>query len=436
MKLLTKAVRGTQDILPSDSYKFRFVQDIMLNEAKLYGFKEIRTPIFEHTELFDRGVGGDTDVVQKEMYTFNDKGGRSLTLKPEGTVSAARAMLEHGIFNDALPLKMTYITPCYRYENPQSGRYREFYQFGVEMFGAPSPAADAEIICLATTLFERLGISNLSLEINSIGCPTCRKNYQAALKNYFSAYKNELCETCVKRLEKNPMRIVDCKNSDCQKISQNAPNIIDFLCEDCRKHFDDVKKYLDNSNIEYKINPKIVRGLDYYTKTVFEFVAKDDAQRGLVCGGGGRYDGLVEEIGGISMPAVGFGIGVERLLLLMESQEIEIPQPKKCDIFIATADENAYFMALCLAKTLREASFYAEFDVVGRGLKAQLKYAGKINAKFCLVLGESELSLGKAEVKNMSTGEKYSVRLDGNFLHDFVAAEASCELKGLNLLND
>ena len=393
-------------------------------------------PIFEHTELFDRGVGGDTDVVQKEMYTFNDKGGRSLTLKPEGTVSAARAMLEHGIFNDALPLKMTYITPCYRYEKPQSGRYREFYQFGVEMFGAPSPAADAEIICLATTLFERLGISNLSLEINSIGCPTCRKNYQAALKNYFSAYKNELCETCVKRLEKNPMRIVDCKNSDCQKISQNAPNIIDFLCEDCRKHFDDVKKYLDNSNIEYKINPKIVRGLDYYTKTVFEFVAKDDAQRGLVCGGGGRYDGLVEEIGGISMPAVGFGIGVERLLLLMESQEIEIPQPKKCDIFIATADENAYFMALCLAKTLREASFYAEFDVVGRGLKAQLKYAGKINAKFCLVLGESELSLGKAEVKNMSTGEKYSVRLDGNFLHDFVAAEASCELKGLNLLND
>ena len=436
MKLLTKAVRGTQDILPSDSYKFRFVQDIMLNEAKLYGFKEIRTPIFEHTELFDRGVGGDTDVVQKEMYTFNDKGGRSLTLKPEGTVSAARAMLEHGIFNDALPLKMTYITPCYRYEKPQSGRYREFYQFGVEMFGAPSPAADAEIICLATTLFERLGISNLSLEINSIGCPTCRKNYQAALKNYFSAYKNELCETCVKRLEKNPMRIVDCKNSDCQKISQNAPNIIDFLCEDCRKHFDDVKKYLDNSNIEYKINPKIVRGLDYYTKTVFEFVAKDDAQRGLVCGGGGRYDGLVEEMGGISMPAVGFGIGVERLLLLMESQEIEIPQPKKCDIFIATADENAYFMALCLAKTLREASFYAEFDVVGRGLKAQLKYAGKINAKFCLVLGESELSLGKAEVKNMSTGEKYSVRLDGNFLHDFVAAEASCELKGLNLLND
>ncbi len=433
MNLLTKAVRGTQDILPADSYKMRFVQDIMLNEAKLYGFKEIRTPVFEHTELFDRGVGDDTDIVQKEMYTFNDKGGRSLTLKPEGTVSAVRAMLEHGLFNDALPLKMTYITPCYRYEKPQSGRYREFYQFGVEMFGAPSPAADTEIICLATTLFERLGISNLSLEINSIGCPKCRKNYQTALKNYFSAYKNDLCATCVERLERNPMRIVDCKNSDCQKISQNAPNIIDFLCEDCQKHFDDVKNYLNNSNIEYKINPKIVRGLDYYTKTVFEFFAENDAQRGLVCGGGGRYDGLVEEIGGISMPAVGFGIGLERLLLLMESQKIEIPRPKQCDIFIAAADDRAYFKALCLAKILREASFYAEFDVVGRGLKAQLKYADKIGARFCLVLGENELNFGKAEVKNMATGEKFCVGLDENFLHDFVAAEASCELKSLNL---
>lgn len=433
MNLLTKAVRGTQDILPADSYKMRFVQDIMLNEAKLYGFKEIRTPVFEHTELFDRGVGDDTDIVQKEMYTFNDKGGRSLTLKPEGTVSAVRAMLEHGLFNDALPLKMTYITPCYRYEKPQSGRYREFYQFGVEMFGAASPAADAEIICLATTLFERLGISNLSLEINSIGCPKCRKNYQTALKNYFSAYKNDLCATCIERLERNPMRIVDCKNSDCQKISQNAPNIIDFLCEDCQKHFDDVKIYLDNSNIEYKINPKIVRGLDYYTKTVFEFVAENDAQRGLVCGGGGRYDGLVEEIGGISMPAVGFGIGVERLLLLMEAQRIEIPEPKQCDIFIAAADNNAYFKALYLTRVLREAAFYAEFDVVGRSLKAQLKYADKINAKFCLVLGENELASGKAEVKNMSTGEKYSVRLDENFLSDFALAEASCDLKNLNL---
>lgn len=433
MNLLTKAVRGTKDILPAESYKWQFVQDVMLNEAKVYGFKEIRTPVFEHTELFDRGVGDDTDIVQKEMYTFDDKGGRSLTLKPEGTVAAVRAMLEHGLFNEALPLKLTYITPCYRYEKPQSGRYREFFQFGVEMFGAASPAADAEIICLATTLFERLGISNLALEINSIGCPECRKKYLAALKAYFSRYKGELCATCVERLEKNPMRIVDCKSSKCQEISQDAPNIIDFLCDDCQKHFDDVQSYLKISNIEYKINPKIVRGLDYYTKTVFEFVAENDAQRGLVCGGGGRYDGLVEEIGEISMPAVGFGIGLERLLLLMESQKIEIPQPKQCDVFIAAADENAYFKAFELAKMLREASFYAEFDVVGRGLKAQLKYADKINAKFCLVLGDNELNSKKAEIKNMSSGEKFSVRLGDEFLSDFILAESSSEMKSLNL---
>ena len=435
MNLLTKAVRGTRDILPSESNKWRFVQDVMLNEAKLYGFKEIITPVFEHTELFDRGVGDDTDIVQKEMYTFEDKGGRSLTLKPEGTVAAARAMLEHGLFNEALPVKLAYVVPCYRYEKPQSGRYREFHQFGVEMFGAASPAADAEIICLAKTLFERLGISNLSLEINSIGCPECRKNYQAALKDYFSAHKSDLCSTCLERLDRNPMRIVDCKSPVCQKISENAPNIIDFLCTDCQKHFDDVKIYLDNSNIEYKINPKIVRGLDYYTRTVFEFVAENDAQRGLVCGGGGRYDGLVGEISDVSMPAVGFGIGIERLLLLMESQKIEVPAPEPCDVFIAAADADSYFKALVLAKLLREASFCAEFDVVGRSLKAQLKYADKINARFCLVLGQNELECGKAEIKNMVTGEKFGVRLDDNFLSDFVLAEASCDFKKLGSLS-
>ena len=255
----------------------------MMSEAKMYGFREIRTPVFEHTELFDRGVGDDTDIVQKEMYTFEDKGGRSLTLKPEGTVAAVRAMLEHGLFNEALPVKMAYITPCYRYEKPQSGRYREFHQFGVEMFGAPSAAADAEIICLATTLFERLGISNLSLEINSIGCPTCRKDYQSALKQYFSERKDSLCPTCLERLERNPMRIVDCKIPDCQEVAKGAPNITDFLCDDCSAHFDEVQTYLNSAGIEFVLNPKIVRGLDYYTRTVFEFIASDDADRGLVC---------------------------------------------------------------------------------------------------------------------------------------------------------
>ncbi len=412
MELLTKAVRGTQDILPKDSYKRRFVAELMLNEASLYGFKEIRTPVFEHTELFDRGVGDGTDIVQKEMYTFKDRGGRSLTLKPEGTVSAARLMLEHGLFNDVLPIKLMYITPCYRYEKPQSGRYREFYQFGVEMFGSGAPVADAEIICLAKTLFDRLGISNLTLEINSIGCPICRKNYQAALKKYFYENKDNLCTTCIDRLERNPMRIIDCKNLGCKKISQNAPNIIDFLCDDCSEHFDEVQRYLDRSKIEYRINPKIVRGLDYYTKTVFEFVSQADSQRSLVCGGGGRYDGLIEEIGGPFMPAVGFGVGLERLLLLMESQKIDIPKPKSCDVFIAAIGEEANLKSFELAKTLREKSFYVELDVEQRGLKAQLKYANKINAQFCLVIGDSELEKGMAELKDMNSGEKFEVSLE------------------------
>lgn len=420
MDLLTKAVRGTQDILPEDSYKRRFVEDIMLKEASLYGFKEIRTPVFEHTELFDRGVGDGTDIVQKEMYTFSDRGGRSLTLKPEGTVSAARLMLEHGLFNDVLPIKLMYITPCYRYEKPQSGRYREFYQFGVEMFGSGAPVADAEIICLAKTLFDRLGISDLTLEINSIGCPICRKNYQVALKKYFYEHKDNLCKTCVDRLERNPMRIIDCKDLECQKISQNAPNIIDFLCDDCSEHFYAVQKYLDCSKIKYRINPKIVRGLDYYTKTVFEFVSQADSQRSLVCGGGGRYDGLIEEIGGPFMPAVGFGVGMERLLLLMESQKIDVPKPNSCDLFIAAIGEAANFKSFELAKTLRKASFYVELDVEQRGLKAQLKYANKINARFCLVIGDSELEKDTVELKDMNSGEKFEVSLDHErFVEEF-----------------
>lgn len=428
MKLLTKGVRGTQDILPGDSYKWRFIRDVMMNEAQVYGFKEIKTPVFEHTELFDRAVGEDTDVVQKEMYTFNDKGKRSLTLKPEGTAPAARAMLEHGLFNEGIPVKLCYLTPCYRYEKPQSGRYREFHQFGLEMFGAESPAADAEIICMATTLFERLCITGLSLEINSIGCPECRKEYQNALKEYFLKYKNELCETCLGRLDRNPMRIVDCKNPKCQEISKDAPNIIDYLCDECQTHFDTLKGYLDSANITYKINPKIVRGLDYYTRTVFEFVSDIDEQRGLVCGGGGRYDGLIKELGGPQMPAIGFGIGIERLLLLMESQNVDFPVEQSCDIFIASVDQKSYFKAFNLTKVLREASFIAEFDVVKRNLKAQLKYADKIGARFSMVIGESEINDNKAKIKNMKTGEQFDVRLDNNFLSDFFLIDAQCEL--------
>ncbi len=428
MELLSKSVKGTQDILPEESCKWKFIEDVMLNESKVYGFKEIRTPIFEHTELFNRTVGEDTDVVQKEMYTFNDKSGRSLTLKPEGTAAVARAILEHGLFNDALPIKVSYLTPCYRYEKPQSGRYREFHQFGIEMFGADSPAADAEIICMAITLFERLNITGLTLEINSIGCPVCRKKYKEKLKEYFLQNKNGLCKTCLDRLDRNPMRIVDCKNPQCQEISKNAPNIIDYLCDDCKNHFEKLKLYLDNENIIYKVNPKIVRGLDYYTKTVFEFVADNDKNRGLVCGGGGRYDGLIEELGGPKMSAIGFGIGIERLLMYMESQNIEIPDLQSCDVFIASLDQKSSIKAFELTRVLREASFMAEFDTVGRSLKSQLKYADKIKARFSVVIGETELNDNKAKIKNMKTGQQFDIRLDDKFLSDFFLIDAQCEL--------
>lgn len=298
MALFTKAVKGTQDVLPAASYKNRFLENTLLDIASRFGFKEIRTPVFEHTELFARGVGDTTDVVQKEMYTFLDKGGRSITLRPEGTAGAARAFLEHGLFNEPLPQKTCYITSCYRYEKPQSGRYREFHQFGVEVFGTPASAADAEIISLAAEIFAFLGIEDLTLEINSIGCPTCRAEYHKALKAYFEQYKDELCGTCLDRLERNPMRILDCKSPVCSKIAEGAPVMLDYLCDECREHFEKVKSYLDALMIDYVVNPHIVRGLDYYTKTVFEFVSHNDKTDGLVCGGGGRYDGLIEELGG------------------------------------------------------------------------------------------------------------------------------------------
>ncbi|MDQ5983982.1 MAG: Histidine--tRNA ligase [Eubacteriales bacterium SKADARSKE-1] len=427
MQLLTKAPRGTQDILPKDSYKWQFIENIMLNQAELFGFSEIRTPVFEHTELFSRSVGEDTDVVQKEMYTFNDKGGRSITLRPEGTAGAVRAMLEHGLYNESLPVKMSYITLCYRYEKPQSGRWREFTQFGVEMFGASSAAADAEVICLAKTLFDRLGLSNISLEINSIGCPKCRAKYYEALKKYFEGYKSELCETCLSRLDRNPMRILDCKSLICSKIAENAPAVLDFICADCKEHFEKLKEYLDAVSIEYTVNPKIVRGLDYYTRTVFEFVSKDKNTLGLVCGGGGRYDGLVEELGGKPTPALGFGLGIGRILLAMESQGIEIPKTNVCDVYIASIGDAASLFAFNLTRLLRESSFIAEYDTIGRGLKAQMKYADKIGAKFTLVLGDDEIASKKAKIKNMKTGDLLEINLDKNFLTEFFKIHAEAE---------
>lgn len=411
MALITKAIKGTQDILPENSGKQRFLENTLFEIADSFGFKEIRTPVFEHTELFQRGVGDTTDVVQKEMYTFDDKGGRSITLRPEGTAGAVRAFLEHGLFNEALPQKFCYLLNCYRYEKPQAGRWREFQQFGVEMLGTASPAADAEVISLANEIFSFLGIENIELQLNSIGCPTCRQKYHEALKEYFSSHKEELCGTCLERLEKNPMRILDCKSPVCKEISAGSPLIIDYLCDECAEHFDSVKKYLDNMGIKYTVNPRIVRGLDYYTRTVFEFVSNDIGAQGTVCGGG-RYDGLVEELGGPKVPALGFGMGTGRLQLVMQGQGIELPDDKGCDIYLAPMDADASLEAMRMVTDLRSSGIKAQTDVVGRSLKAQMKYADKIGAKYTVVLGSDELANKAATVKNMSTGEKTELSLE------------------------
>ncbi len=422
MGVITKKIKGTEDVLPKDSYRWQFVEDVMRKESAAYGFKEIRTPVFEHTELFARGVGQTTDVVQKEMYTFDTKGGESVTLRPEGTAGAARAVLEHGLVNDSLPIKASYFVSCYRYEKPQAGRLREFHQFGLECYGTQSPVADAELICAAQSIFDRLGIKQLRLEINSIGCPTCRAEYHKALKGYFGGCKDELCDTCNSRLEKNPMRILDCKSPVCSKIAGGAPKITDYLCDECKEHFASVQKYLDAAGVEYTVNPTIVRGLDYYTKTVFEFVTDFIGAQGTVCGGG-RYDGLIEELGGKHLPSLGFAMGIERLLMLMEKQGIEIPKPSTCDLYVAVMGESASLKSFEIIKAVRSCGLIAETDVVGRGLRAQMKYADKIGAKFSMVLGDNEIEQGKAVIKNMSSGEQTEIVLDDTFADKFMVLQ-------------
>ena len=429
MAISVKSIKGTQDVLPSESHKNRFIEQTVMSVAENFGFKEIRTPVFEHTELFQRSVGDTTDVVEKEMYTFLDKGGRSLTLRPEGTAGAARAFLEHGLFNDAMPQKVCYLTSCYRYEKPQAGRLREFHQFGAECFGTQSPAADAEVISFANEIFAALEITDLKLYVNSIGCPECRKNYHKALKDYFKQYEDQLCETCQKRLERNPMRILDCKSPQDSKIAEGAPVVLDFLCEDCSDHFEKVKEYLTLLNIDFTVDPKIVRGLDYYTKTVFEFVSTSIGAQGTVCGGG-RYDGLLEELGSQHIPALGFAIGLERLMLLMQAQNIELPAENGCDVYIAAMDEDALKEAMQIALDVRGQCLSAQTDIVGRSLKAQMKYADKIGAKYSIVLGTNEIESGKAELKNMQTGEKMLISID-DFAEDFQQIILQDEMKHL-----
>ena len=431
MALITKAIKGTNDVLPGESYKNQYIESTCLSVAEKYGYKEMRTPVFEHTELFQRGVGDTTDVVQKEMYTFDDKGGRSITLRPEGTAGAARAFLENGLSNEALPQKICYLTSCYRYEKPQAGRLREFHQFGIECFGATSPLADAEMISLAKQVFDELEVKDLHLELNSIGCPTCRAEYHKALKEYFDSRKDELCDTCRDRLDRNPMRILDCKSPVCHEIAQGAPVVLDYLCDECREHFDTVKKYLDAMNIEYVVNPQIVRGLDYYTKTVFEFVSDSIGAQGTVCGGG-RYDGLIQELGGQPTPSLGFGMGLERLKLVMDAQNCPYPDEEKPDLFIVAMGEKAVLKAVEIAKDMRDEGFSVLYDLNGRSLRAQMKYADKLGAKFNVVIGDNEVDNGTAKLKNMATGDTKDINLT-TFVSGFYDISMEEQLKDLEI---
>lgn len=411
MAEINRAIKGTNDILPDSSHNWQFVESKMLETAGLYGFKEIRVPVFEHTEVFLRSVGDTTDVVQKEMYTFDDKGGRSITLRPELTAGVIRSAIENGICNGALPAKVCYIGGCYRYEKPQAGRLREFHQFGVECIGASSPNADAEIIALANQVLDSIGIKKISLEINSIGCPECRKEYHKALKEYFSANINELCGTCNERLERNPMRILDCKSPVCSAIADKAPVVLDFLCDDCKEHFESVKAHLSAQGIKYTVNPHIVRGLDYYTRTVFEFVSGDIGAQSTVCGGG-RYDGLISQMGGPQTPSLGFAMGIERLMLVLQAQKAELPEAPTTDLYIATLGEKAVLKASELCSLVRQEGLKAETDICSRGLKAQMKYANKTGAKYTLVLGDTEIESGKAKLKDMAEGSETEIKID------------------------
>ncbi len=413
--MITKP-RGTEDVLPKDSKLWQYIEKTARETCELYGYQEIRTPVFENTELFQRGVGDTTDVVQKEMYTFEDKGGRSITLKPEGTATLVRSYIENSLYANPQPTKLYYIIPCFRYEKPQSGRLREFHQFGIECFGASSATTDAEIISLASLFLSRLGLEGIKLNINSIGCPVCKKDYNEKLKAYFEKYKDQLCPTCLERLEKNPMRIIDCKSEICSKLAEKAPKMVDHLCEECHSHFESTKERLDGMGIEYTVNPDIVRGLDYYTKTVFEFTSDCLGAQSTVCGGG-RYSGLVEELGGKPADGIGFAAGLERLILVLKAQKGEDLQnengPK---LFVATMGDGAEKMAQKLIFDLRNQGIRAEQDLCGRSLKAQMKYADKLSAEYSIVIGDNEIAENKGILKNMSTGDSVEVELSADAL--------------------
>ena len=405
---MIQKLKGTRDILPKEVVTWQYIEAKAKELFKKYGYNEIRTPIIESLDLFQRGVGETTDVVQKEMYNFEDKGGRKIALRPEGTAGVVRAYIEDGLSSEPSPLKLWYKMSMYRYENVQKGRQREFNQIGVELFGSDSYMADVEIIQMCSKFFEELNIKDIELNINSIGCPKCRNEYKEALKDFIRPNLDKYCDTCKTRFEKNPMRILDCKEETCKKLNQNAPRILDSLCEECKTHFENLKNMLNELGIEYKVDSNIVRGLDYYTKTVFEFVSKID---GLTVLGGGRYDGLAEELGGPKTPAIGFATGMERLIDVFEANNKDLNLEKNMQIFVAYIGDKANLFSTKYVENLREAGIYAEKDIMGRSLKAQLKYADKKQAKFVITIGDNEIETGKASLKNMATGEVEEIEL-------------------------
>lgn len=403
--------KGTKDVIPSESYKWHYIENTVREVADSFCVREIRTPTFEHTELFLRGVGDTTDIVNKEMYTFLDKGNRSITLKPEGTACVARAFIENSLLSQPQPIKMYYITPVFRYERPQNGRLREHHQFGIEYYGTDSPLADVEVMMIASSIFDKLGVKNIQLNINSIGCPECRAKYNAALKEFLKDNFDKLCATCRERFDKNPLRILDCKEDNCKNLLTSAPKVLDYLCDECMAHHKAVCQGLDDLGINYVVNPQIVRGLDYYTGTVFEFISNNIGSQGTVCGGG-RYNNLLEQVGGKHCPAVGFGMGIERLLILLENLGLSCGEKNKIDVYLAPICEDGKSLALKLAQALRKNNLNVEQDLMNRSVKAQMKYADKINAKYVIMIGEDELKNNALVVKNMQTGENKTVSID------------------------
>jgi len=402
--------RGTQDLLPGEVEKWQYVEEKAKELCRRYHFSEVRTPVFEQTSLFQRGVGETTDIVEKEMYTFEDRGGRSLTLRPEGTASVVRSFVENKLYADTPPTKLYYIGPMFRYERPQAGRQRQFHQFGVEVFGTEEPDVDAEIIDLGYRFYRATGLADVKVELNSVGCPRCRPVHREALVEYLTPHKEELCKDCQSRLERNPMRILDCKNESCHRITEGAPKVIDFLCDHCGPHFDSVKEALELLEVPFHVNTRLVRGLDYYTQTAFEFVL--EGKGGGSLGGGGRYNGLVEEVGGPETPGIGFAVGLERVLMALEQQEVELPLQTGVDCFLVTLGAKAKKHGVTLLKQLREAGLSAERDYLDRKMKGQMKAADRARAAYVAILGENELAENRVKVKNLATGDQETIQLD------------------------